>query len=178
MDNAFNKNRLEPWFVTGFIDGEGCFNISIRKDDKWKIGWHVQLSFKIGLHLKDLDFLKCIQSYLKVGGITKQGPHSVQFVISSVKDLAVIIEHFEKYPLITQKRADYELFKQAFHLFELKEHLTYEGLCKIVAIKASMNLGLSEKLISAYPHIVPVSRPIVKTPDQFNPWWVAGFTSA
>jgi len=56
-----------------------------------------------------------------------------------VKDLARIIDHFEKYPLITQKRADYEIFKQVFYLIYRKEHLTLPGLQEIVAIKASMN---------------------------------------
>ena len=36
----------------------------------------------------------------------------------------------------------------------LKEHLTYDGLRKIVAIKASMNLGLSEKLKEEFPDVV------------------------
>jgi len=73
----------------------------------------------------------------------------------------VIINHFDKYPLITQKRADYELFKQAVELMEQKEHLTPEGLAKIVALKASMNTGLSEELKAAFPEILPVSRPSV-----------------
>ena len=36
------------------------------------------------------------------------------------------------------------------------EHLTIEGLQKIVAIKASMNRGLSDKLKQAFPNIIPV----------------------
>jgi hypothetical protein len=42
-----------------------------------------------------------------------------------------------------------------------KEHLTMEGLRKIVAIKASLNLGLSESLNKAFPNITPVPRPVV-----------------
>ena len=38
-----------------------------------------------------------------------------------------------------------------------KEHLTMEGLCKIVAIKVSMNRGLSLELKKAFPEIVPPS---------------------
>ena len=50
-----------------------------------------------------------------------------------------------------------------------KEHLTPEGLRKIVAIKASMNLGLSEKLKSAFPDVVPVPRPIVEPSKTIDP---------
>jgi hypothetical protein len=39
------------------------------------------------------------------------------FIVSSIKELEVIINHFDKYPLLTQKQADYLLFKSAFALF-------------------------------------------------------------
>jgi hypothetical protein len=57
------------------------------------------------------------------------------------EDLAVIINYFDKYPLISQKHADFSatLFKQAFNVILNKEHLTEDGPRKIVAIKASMN---------------------------------------
>lgn len=73
--------------------------------------------------------------------------------------MAVIISHFDKYPLIVQKRADFELFKQAFKIVLDKKHLTKEGLCKIIAIKMSMNLGLSKELKVAFSSISPVKRP-------------------
>ena len=41
-----------------------------------------------------------------------------------------------------------------------------------------MNLGLSQKLKVAFSYVVPINRPIVKTPDNFNPFWLAGFASA
>ena len=43
-----------------------------------------------------------------------------------------------------------------------KEHLTEEGKKKIVAIKASMNNGLSSEFKSAFPSIIPVPRPVVE----------------
>ena len=67
---------------------------------------------------------------------------------------------------------------QAFELSELREHLTLEGLHKIVAIRASMNRGLSEELKLAFPHVVPVVRPLVENPKIIDPNWLSGFTSA
>jgi len=116
--------------------------------------------------------LQQIQSYLGVKGsiFTNNKIESIELQAQSVKDLKIILNHFDKYPLITQKRADYELFKQAVELMEQKEHLTLEGLAKIVAIKASNNLGLSEELKAAFPTIVPVQRPKVEEiliPDPY-----------
>ena len=50
-----------------------------------------------------------------------------------------------------------------------KEHLTKEGLLKIVAIRASMNRGLSEKLLEAFPSVVTVERPLHKLPQTIDP---------
>ena len=58
------------------------------------------------------------------------------------------------------------------------EHLTLEGLRKIIAIKAAINLGLSEKLQLAFPNVVAVERPIVIDKKISDPNWLAGFTSA
>src|SRR5262249_52783398 len=85
--------------------------------------------------------------------------------------------HFEKYPLITKKRSDYELFKQVVDLLNRKEHLTLDGLKKIVSLRASINNGLSPKLKEAFPDTIPVQRPIVADQDITNSYWLAGFTS-
>jgi hypothetical protein len=49
-----------------------------------------------------------------------------------------------------------------------KEHLTDEGLLKIIAIKASMNLGLSDKLLLAFP-VEPHLRPKINTLEIPDP---------
>jgi len=92
------------------------------------------------------------------------------FYVNSLKDLIeVIIPFFDKYPLITQKQGDYILFKQAIELMKNKEHLTVEGLTKIVSIKASMNKGLSKKLVTEFSDITPVLRPQVTDQEIKDP---------
>jgi len=76
---------------------------------------------------------------LKTGKIYKHGVDSMQYRVSSLKNLKIITDHFDSYPLITQKRADYLLFKQAIAIINNKEHLSREGLLKLVGIKASLN---------------------------------------
>ena len=56
-----------------------------------------------------------------------------------------------------------------FEKIERKEHLTLDGLRKIVAIKGAINLGLSDKLKLFFPDIVPVERPIVENPKIKDP---------
>jgi len=77
--------------------------------------------------------LERIKAYFKVGNIYKYGGTFVQYKVSSLEDLAVIIAHFDKYMLLTQKRADFELFKRVVDRLVLnrQEHLTLDGLKKL-----------------------------------------------
>lgn len=72
----------------------------------------------------------------------------------------MIIKHFDKYPLITKKFADYLIWKKVILMMVKKEHLTSEGLEKIVALKAPLNLGLSDKLKQAFHDLKPIMRPL------------------
>jgi hypothetical protein len=80
-----------------------------------------------------------------------------------------IIAHFDKYQLITQKWSDFDLFKSGVELISDGEHLTIEGLKKIISIKASMNKGLPDGLKEAFPDIIPVARPLVKNQSIPDP---------
>ena len=169
--------NINPWFFTGFVDAEGCFLISLYKDNRISTGWRVQLWFKIGLHIKDKDILKNIRNYLKIGRISAKGLEVFEFYAFSIEDLLIIINHFDKYPLLTHKQIDFNLFKKAFYIVKNKEHLSSEGLQKLAAIKASMNKeNLSDKLKSAFPNITPESRQLVFNKNM-DPNWVAGFIS-
>jgi len=106
--------------------------------------------------------LESIQRSLGVGKIYKHGKDSLDFRVSSLKNIRVVLNHFDKYPLITKKFADYLLFKQAVKLVEQKEHLTKEGLLKLVSIKAALNLGLSEKLKESFPGVIPAAKPLIE----------------
>ena len=174
---------INPWYLTGFVDAEGSFLILIRKNKNLKIGWNVELRFQISLHEKDAVLLEQIKNYFGVGTVYKDVKQTVKFSVLSIKDISVIISHFDKYCLITQKRADYELFKQAFNIISNKEHLTQVGLLKIVALKASLNLGLSEQLKAAFTEgndgntlYTPIDRPLVTDQAIKDPYWLAGFT--
>jgi hypothetical protein len=81
------------------------------------------------------------------------------FQVTKLGDLVFIIDHFNLYPLKTQKYADFLLFKKAFDIIIEKKHLTIEGLQELISIRASLNKGLSERLKLAFPNIKPVVRP-------------------
>jgi len=118
-----------------------------------------------------------IQAYFGVGKVYKAKINAYRYMVRTPKDLAVIIDHFDKYPLITSKRSDFELFKQVVDIINRKQHLSFEGLQQIVNLRASINNGLSQKLKEAFPDTIPVQRPIVKDQVIKDPNWLAGFTN-
>ena len=124
-----------------------------------------------------MSILKKIQKFFGLGCISLKKNGSCRYSVQSVKDLAVIINHFDKYPLITQKYADYLLFKKAVNLVKNKKHLTLDGLREVVAIKASMNKGLSPSIKAAFVNIIPVNRPSVFKEKIRDDNWISGFTT-
>lgn len=125
-----------------------------------------------------------IKAFLGVGEIYLK-EESCNYMVQSLKDLNVIVNHFEKYPLLTKKLEDFKLFTQIVTLVNKKEHLTITGLHKIISLKASMNLGLPKPLKTAFPaaaaaDITPAIRPKRFDEDLLNsnidPYWMVGFT--
>ena len=132
------------------------------------MGWHVEFIFSIHLHSRDLPLLKEIQAYFGGIGRITEGKNNCGYYVSSIEELTtVIIPHFIKYPLITQKLADFLLFKAVVDMANTKEHLTLKGLQKIVSLKASINLGLNDELKAAFPDTVPTLRPLVESVEIF-----------
>lgn len=169
--------ELCPHWVTGFADAESSFSLKTSMKSTAKSGWNVIPEFRIELHSREIILLRKIKDYFGTGIISERlDRNAVVYSVQSVTDiLNVIIPHFDKYPLVTQKRADYILFKQAINLLDLKVQSNIEGIYKIIAIKASINTGLSDKLKNSFPDVYPVDRPLIKF-EGFHPNWLAGFT--
>ena len=171
-----NDPQLNPWYLTGITDAEGTFTVAIVKEPKRIIGWRVLPKFQIGLHVRDKALLLKIQAFFGGIGSIGQTGDMVHYSVSSVKDLVnIIIPHFNTYFLLTQKGADFILFKAIVELVDKKAHLSIEGLQQIVNIKASLNLGLSAILKSSFNDIKPVDRPVISTDTIPDPYWVTGF---
>jgi LAGLIDADG endonuclease len=168
--------RIDPWFVTGFTDAEGCFTIKTQYNPNLKTKWRIRPVFSITLNNKDLPLLKIIQNYLKVGNIS-QSSNMVIYAVDSIRDVDVIINHFDKYSLITHKISDYFIFKRCFYLIKQKEHLTDKGLLKIMSLKGSLNLGLPDNIKNVFPNIKIKERTKYEFKGIPSSFWISGFIS-
>jgi len=175
--NPCAKKNINLQWISGFIDAEGCFMIQVYTQ-AGKTGWGVTPSFSIHLHIKDIDILYGLQNFFGVGIVylNKNGKSAI-YMVRKLKDITnVIIPHFDSYPLISQKRADYLLFRQAIYLLlDGQAQSSIGGIHEILSIKASMNNGLSDKLKINFPTVLPLPRPVVSGQDIPDPSWLAGF---
>lgn len=172
--NMFPPSTLNPNWVTGFVDAEGSFIITVR-GQKGPLGWRVSPIFTIHLHNKDLHLLYKFQSFFKVGNV-HTSKKSASFTVERIEDIVnVIIPHFKEYPLQSAKSIDFNLWSKCVEIINNKEHLTFSGLKKIVRFKSALNKGLPEYLINSFPDVM--ERPTFKvSTEPLNPYWISGFT--
>jgi hypothetical protein len=168
LSYSTSYKTLNPYFITGFTDAEGCFTVTIFQDLKMKTEKRVSAYFKIGLNERDLDLLKQIQNFFGGIGNIYYNPTSKSWTyrVNKISDLdTVIIPHFIKYSLLSQKAADFNLFVQIVQLLKENAHLSKTGLEQIMNVKYSLN----KNLVS--------SKEIIKTTKITDPHWIAGFVS-
>ena len=178
MIQTYFKLVLNPWYITGIVDGEGSFGVFVKKDPKRSLGYLITLSFEIALDKKDLNLLEGLQAYFGVGGIYKHSGDMMRYKVSSIQNIAkVIIPHFDKYQLVTQKRVDFDIFKRIVCIIA-KGPVSREDLQEIVNLKSSMNLGLSDSLKESFPNTKELARPLVKYNGIPDPNWLTGFSEA
>ena len=114
----------------------------MRLDSKYKIKWRISAAFQIKLHIKDIDVLESIKNTWKIGTITKDSANMVNLNVWSLEELQIIIDPFDKYPLVTTKVSNFLIFKECLEIIKKKEHLTEKGLFKILELKSLLNNGL------------------------------------
>ena len=134
--------KLNPWYISGFIDGEGSFSVGIGKHKTLKKGIEVRCQFEIEVRADDRRILERICATLGCGRLydcsyERYGwyPH-VKYKIGSTKEMEEILFPFlDKYPPQAKKAKDYKLFKKVVLMFRKKQHLTAAGFKRIVKIR-------------------------------------------
>jgi hypothetical protein len=143
--------RLVGW-VTGFVDGEGCFSIYfIRQPDRtgrrgYKTGFQVAHEFAVTQGARSVASLELLVEFFSVGAVyvnrryDNHREHVYRYCVRKRCDLIeVIVPFFERYPLRTSKQEEFTKFAECLRLTQLRSHLTTNGLIEIVKIAETMN---------------------------------------
>ena len=129
------------YYLAGFTDGEGSFNISFRPRQDYPIPWKVSVSFNVSQ--KDRVILALFKRYIGCGTLRGR-PDGVWYY--EVTNLNAIVENvipfFERFPFLSaKKKRDFAKFKQIVALIRKGAHLTQNGIREILEIRNDMNDG-------------------------------------
>lgn len=138
--------KLPGNYIAGFIDGEGCFTITISKHQTKKLGLDARLHFQIELRADDREILQSIKETLQCGRLYELNyerygwhPH-VEYKVSSFQEITTkLLPFLKKYPLRAKKRHSYQWFLKAVGIFSKKEHLKPSGIAKLQEIRKVIN---------------------------------------
>jgi hypothetical protein len=137
--------EIESWIV-GFTDGEGCFSISIFRNNTSKSGWQVFPEFVITQGEKSVAALELFENYFECGKIfvnkryDNHSEHLYRYCVRSITDLKEkIIPFFQKNRLRTAKQKDFEIFTKIVEMIVQKQHLSQSGLRAIAREIEQMN---------------------------------------
>jgi LAGLIDADG endonuclease len=154
-DNQQERLRTVGW-VVGFVDGEGCFSVSIQRCRVVKLGWQVFPEFVVTQGAKSLSALQAIQQFFACGRIfinRRKDNHKepiYRFCVRSVGDLRrKIIPFFQENKLRTAKRDAFEVFVQVLELMAQKRHLTMSGVREIANLAKSINRQKTPKFLES-----------------------------
>ena len=143
------RSHAGPWssreflsaYISGYVDGEGCFTVSISPRAKLRAGWEVRPSFSVSQNGDRAEVLYALQAYFGCGSIRPdRSDKTLKWETRRLEDiLERVIPHFERWPLMSGKHYDFERFASVCQLMASGEHRTRSGLIEIVELARSMN---------------------------------------
>lgn len=139
--------NISAQWITGFVDGEGCFYVGINKHPEMTAKYQVLPEFTVVQHKRDIQILYALKAYFGCGVVrTNHGDRMAYRVRNKDHLLQIIIPFFEKHSLKTKKRINFQKFRRILLLMQKREHLKVEGIEKIRRIASQMNRGNSSKI--------------------------------
>lgn len=136
------KHRKIGEYISGYVDGEGCFSVSFTKRPKLLVGWETKASFSVSQNHDRSEVLFAMQDHLGgVGHMRRDlSDQTLKYEVRKLNDLVEkVIPHFDKYPLISGKQKDYLLFREICLLMKTESHRNKSGLRKVMNLAFQMN---------------------------------------
>jgi hypothetical protein len=136
--------QLEAQWIVGFVDGEGCFHVSVNPHADMSVGYQVLPEFTVVQHERDVQILHALKAHFGCGVVRKNHGDRMAYRVRSKENLLQkIVPFFMAHPLKTKKRVDFLKFRDVLLLMEKNVHLDPDGVNEIRAIASQMNRGVS-----------------------------------
>jgi hypothetical protein len=151
--NKINFSKISPqigYYLTGFTDGAGSFQISFRPWDYYKMLWKISLCFNVSQ--KDKVILTLFKKHFRCGSLRNRDDGIWYYEVNNFTAIVQnVIPFFQRYGFLSvQKKNDFAKFRQIAELIEKKNHLTKEGIRKILYLRDKMNNSGKHKYSSDF----------------------------
>ena len=134
--------NLDAGWITGFVDGEGCFHVGVNPHTDMRAGYQVLPEFTVVQHKRDAQVLHGLKAFFGCGVVRTNHGDRLAYRVRSLEHLLQrIVPFFQKHSLKTKKHIDFMKFRHVLLLMEKGEHLKPDGIEKIRNIAAGMNRG-------------------------------------
>jgi hypothetical protein len=154
-DNQQERLKTIGWIV-GYVDGEGCFSVSLFRNKTTKFGWQVFPEFVVTQGEKSRKSLDFIQDFFKCGKIyvnkryDNHNENLYRYCVRSRKDLTEkIAPFFRENQLRTAKKEDFKLFLKILEMMNKNVHQSIDGIRNISRIIEKMNRKKSSKFLES-----------------------------
>ncbi len=139
------EKRIHPWYITGFVEGEGTFHVALYHDPRMKFGIKIIPEFHVNQSYLRINTLQEIQRYFECGYIKENHKNRIKdvtyvYVVRDRNDLQKkIIPFFHRYPLLSDKMKSFELFAKIVSQMTRTSHLSRGQVKKIIKTAYRMN---------------------------------------
>ena len=136
--------NLDAQWITGFVDGEGCFHVGINANAEMTAGFQVLPEFTVVQHERYVQVLHALKAFFGCGVVRVNHGDRMAFRVRSKQHLLEnIVPFFIEHPLKTKKNVDFQKFRQVLLMMDADRHLTSDGVEEIRSIAKQMNRGSS-----------------------------------
>jgi hypothetical protein len=127
-------------YIAGFVDGEGSFNIPIRREHDRGMPWRVSLTFNVSQI--GTEVIELLQSTFEAGTVRGRPDGIYYFEVTRLDQLEErVFPFFDRFPLRGPKRFDLAIFREVAQLVHRRAHLAPSGIERILEMRGSMNRG-------------------------------------
>lgn len=132
-------------YIAGFVDGEGSFNVSLRKREDHSLGWQVILTLNVAQ--RDKTVLALMKHHLGCGRLQERKDGVWYYVVQNPVAIEErIIPFFEKYTFLSGgKKKNFSIFSKIAKSVCNKDHLNNEGILKVIELREKLNEGKGRK---------------------------------
>ena len=138
---------LNPWYIVGFVEGEGTFHIAFYTDQNMKQKIKVIPEFHVNQSYLRISTLEEIQKYFGCGYIKVNHANRVNddthvYVVRDREELLKkIIPFFKEHPLRSIKQDSFQKFADIVEMISKGKHLEKTGVKKIINLAYQMNIN-------------------------------------